>query len=517
MTPTKTKLYLSLLLFCVPSIAGANPLPFFKIPPKPQGWRNRLVAYLDRLPSTKLQKNVGIDLETDVDRIQNHFTATLNQPFETYSIAIRDEISSLWFYNIIDQSAEDTVFLGLGNGITPLSSEEATQIFQLAQKLYMRGTRVLYDFDSQAASTIEAAIPEGFRLGLSGNWKNSSKNVLVLSNPYVRMKKILSLKSILLSPDSLLGLGLLFEGYADFGTRFLILDPLNLWRSHGLSAWAESLARENRNLGISYPAYQDPQAFSTAEGIITRLKDYQLGPQHSGNPIRKVETAKIPRYDIPRTLSQIPPSYLLQMQKRAATYTRMSTTLSQISKNDKTARNSAVLFGSARGSLAYNSLVADISKAFADQNYSITTGGAGGFMKVANRAAFKAGGISIGIQLGGIHRLLTELHLSDPYQTLTVNVPGYEFRIPLLLQDRNIVMLAPGGRGTMKELAVTCVKYAAALNESVDESPWILLLGKEYYHPLFSWFQDLPLPNTFKKKLRLMNSIKDLNGWFVES
>ena len=73
----------------------------------------------------------------------------------------------------------------------------------------------------------------------------------------------------------------------------------------------------------------------------------------------------------------------------------------------------------------YRGLVAAMASRLAALGYSVTTGGSGGYMRVANQAAKEAGGVSIGIPFVGLQRLSNEQSVAFDSHSLTIPTIGY--------------------------------------------------------------------------------------------
>ncbi len=521
------KLGVFFIALSIPNISSASPDDLPEVYEKPSQWKNKVSIWRERIfdsrpeaqyyhyetkrdkeerpvlnSEMKASESVGQVQEVrSLETAKNQLIGAIHQqPLNSYSQTVRDEISAYWFSKKLAISAERTVFLALGNKMNPLSPEVASKVSELARGIYEKGSRVLYDADSQAASLIREAVPRGYRLGISGLWEAMSDDVLVISNPYIRMNQLLTIESIVISPDSVLGLGLLIEGYGNFKNKFSVFDPLNQWPKHGLSNWSSSVAESPVNLGISYPTYKEPKTYSSVEDLIKSI--FYFSYSHFSSSFG-ASLKKIPQVEYLDFLNQFESKDIFEIHERAESYSRKSNILTLHPKTGQRIPGGAVLFGSGSGSYHYEPLVQAAVRKLAKESNPIVTGGAGGFMQTANRVACQEGALSIGIPLGGSHRIFSELFTADGDHDLTLAVPGYEFRIPLLLQDRKFILVAPGGSGTMKELAVTLVKFATELgsNDSAD----IFFLSGAYYGSLFGWLEKLPLPASFRKKVFLYN------------
>jgi predicted Rossmann-fold nucleotide-binding protein len=155
----------------------------------------------------------------------------------------------------------------------------------------------------------------------------------------------------------------------------------------------------------------------------------------------------------------------------------------------------------------YSRLVTDSAQLLASYGIPIATGGAGGFMERANTAAWLTGAESIGIPMGGSYRLDTERRTASDVQTLTVPASSYETRIPLLLYRRPIIVNAPGGDGTRREIATEFVALAGN-NEGFKRH--LLFLSSEHYEAILTSLFKSPFPESFLKRVHVVDDKKEL-------
>ena len=140
------------------------------------------------------------------------------------------------------------------------------------------------------------------------------------------------------------------------------------------------------------------------------------------------------------------------------------------------ARPIAAVFGSGDplpGSDAYV-LAEQTGDALAKAGYAVASGGYGGVMEGASKAAKAAGGETIGVTCS-IWRSRPNEWIDHVLDTAT-----YEERLLTLVQLADVYVVLPGATGTLVELAIVweraCKKFAAG------QKP-ILCIG-EFYRPL---------------------------------
>src|SRR5215210_1314810 len=141
------------------------------------------------------------------------------------------------------------------------------------------------------------------------------------------------------------------------------------------------------------------------------------------------------------------------------------------------------VFGSARTSRddpAYE-LAVEVGRRLAKAGYAVITGGGPGAMEGANRGAFEAGGVSVGLGI----ELPFEQGLNE-YVDLGVNFRYFFARKTMFVKYAEGFVVLPGGFGTLDELfeALTLVQ-----TQKVTSFP-IVLLGTRYWGGLLDWLSE---------------------------
>lgn len=430
------------------------------------------------------------DAMINAEEINDSFHNGSQKP---YLVAAKDILVSNWFSSTFFNGLGHSVFLAAGNQFSnyndPKNAKHKNRLIELLKKLRAKKIFIVYDADSLASSIIENIIPENSRMGLSGRArpiKSKRGTIYSIENPYLRMNAIFEFENIILTPDSILAAGLLVEQYSRSGDKeYFILGSTAL--ASGLSEWSKRLnkSKDSENLGISYHKVSPPDSFKSPIELANALVE-KFGSTGT-------RTKEYPH--INEVLSGLDADAIDECVDWAKDYAKSLKDFDQNSEFKTEYLGGAVLFGSGRGSHYYEKQVKNVAKKIAQQ-MPLVTGGEGGFMATANRAAKDVGGYSVGITIGHKNKNReTGLH------SLLVSVNGYEQRIPYLLHNRKAIVFAPGGMGTMKELATALVKFAAAKKITVP----LIFINDTYYKGLTQWLSSI-MPEELSRKIVLFDS-----------
>ncbi|QQU79968.1 TIGR00730 family Rossman fold protein [Corynebacterium striatum] len=141
------------------------------------------------------------------------------------------------------------------------------------------------------------------------------------------------------------------------------------------------------------------------------------------------------------------------------------------------------VFGSARtgeGTPEYD-LGVRVGEALAQAEYAVITGGGPGVMEAANRGAYEADGLSVGLGIELPH----EQGLNE-YVDLGLNFRYFFARKTMFLKYSQAFICLPGGMGTMDEFfEVLCMVQTG----KVTNYP-IVLMGTEYWSGLVEWLKS---------------------------
>ena len=120
-----------------------------------------------------------------------------------------------------------------------------------------------------------------------------------------------------------------------------------------------------------------------------------------------------------------------------------------------------------------------------ENNYGVITGGGPGIMEAANKGAFEAKGVSVGLNID-----LPFEQTPNPYQTIEVNFRYFFVRKVMFLRWAQAIVVCPGGFGTIDEMFETLTLIQT---RKVQEMPPLILMGKEYWSGLVEWLNKAML------------------------
>lgn len=139
-------------------------------------------------------------------------------------------------------------------------------------------------------------------------------------------------------------------------------------------------------------------------------------------------------------------------------------------------------FGSARASLddKVYAHASELAGRLAKKGFAVITGGSAGIMQAANKGAFEAGGISVGLNIN-----LPSAQEYNPYLTEKFGFDHFFVRKVMLTYASEVYVYFPGGFGTLDEFfeIVTLVQ-----TKKIRSVP-IILFGKQYWEPLLAFIE----------------------------
>mgnify|MGYP000138560004 CR=1 FL=1 len=141
------------------------------------------------------------------------------------------------------------------------------------------------------------------------------------------------------------------------------------------------------------------------------------------------------------------------------------------------------IYGSARTapSHPYYLLTEKIASELALAGYAIITGGGPGLMEAANKGAYEAGGISIGLNISLPHE-----QEPNAYANFPLHFKYFFVRKVMFMKYSMAFICMPGGFGSLDELfeSLTLIQ-----TQRIKPFP-IVLVGSEFWSGLVDWIKD---------------------------
>ncbi len=172
------------------------------------------------------------------------------------------------------------------------------------------------------------------------------------------------------------------------------------------------------------------------------------------------------------------------------------------------------IFGSARtpADSPYYQSAYDIAHGLTERGYAVITGGGPGTMEAANKGAFDAGGMSVGLGI----ELPYEQSVND-YVNLGIIFRYFFARKTMFLKYSQGFVVMPGGFGTFDEMFEALV---LAQTGKVVSFP-IVLFGTRYWSGLIEWLKASVLESHFiaesdLTRIPLTDSVDDVLSLFPQ-
>jgi len=122
-----------------------------------------------------------------------------------------------------------------------------------------------------------------------------------------------------------------------------------------------------------------------------------------------------------------------------------------------------------------------IGRLLAQHGYAVLTGGGPGAMEAANKGAYEAGGVSIGLNIE-----LPQQQEPNRYLTGLVNFQHFFVRKVMFVKHSIAFVILPGGYGTLDELfeSITLIQ-----TRKIKPFP-VILTDDDYWRGLHEWLRD---------------------------
>jgi len=140
-----------------------------------------------------------------------------------------------------------------------------------------------------------------------------------------------------------------------------------------------------------------------------------------------------------------------------------------------------------RNSVEYR-LARRVAGMIARRGVAVITGGGPGIMEAANRGAFEAGGVSIGLNID-----LPAEQEPNQYITKLLQFRYFFARKYMFLYHSLAFVIFPGGYGTLDELFESLMLIQTARHPHFP----VVLVGKEYWKGLLDWVDHQMIPNHY--------------------
>jgi len=140
------------------------------------------------------------------------------------------------------------------------------------------------------------------------------------------------------------------------------------------------------------------------------------------------------------------------------------------------------VFGSARTKPGdkYYDTAETIGRLLAENGFAVITGGGPGLMEAANKGAFEAGGVSVGLNIN----LPFEQHI-NAFVNVSVDFQYFFVRKVMFVKQADAMIVMPGGMGTFDELfeILTLVQTRKKKNFK------IVLVGSDFWSGMLQWLR----------------------------
>lgn len=143
-----------------------------------------------------------------------------------------------------------------------------------------------------------------------------------------------------------------------------------------------------------------------------------------------------------------------------------------------------------------------IAKNLVQEGYGVITGGGPGIMEAANKGAYEAGGISVGLNISLPHE-----QAPNPYANMSVHFDYFFIRKVMFMKYSMAFICMPGGFGSLDELfeALTLIQ-----TKKIRPFP-IILVDSSYWRGLLEWMKDqlIAQKTIAEKDLSLIHVVDD--------
>lgn len=171
------------------------------------------------------------------------------------------------------------------------------------------------------------------------------------------------------------------------------------------------------------------------------------------------------------------------------------------------------IFGSAREPEESSncSHASKVAKLLAESGISVITGGGPGIMTAANKGAYEAGGVSVGLNI----KLPHEQHINE-YVTKSTTFKYFFVRKMMFIHYSKAAVVFPGGFGTMDELFETLTLIQT---HKIKEKYPVILAGSDYWGGLTDWIDKNMRSNRYisdSDVLKTMDNPDEIASFLID-
>jgi len=135
---------------------------------------------------------------------------------------------------------------------------------------------------------------------------------------------------------------------------------------------------------------------------------------------------------------------------------------------------------------SYYKLAYDSAYLLSKKGYTVITGAGAGIMEASNKGAYKAGAVSVGLNI-----LIPRVQLPNPYINYLMEFKYFFVRKVMFTKHSYAFVVFPGGYGTLDELFET---LSLVQTQRIEPVP-VILVNSAYWKGLIGWFKDCLIKN----------------------